>query len=52
VEVLSQGEIGLDLEIEETEKTFEGNALLRPRPCAVRPARSPSPTTRASWWIF
>ena len=49
-EVVSQKELGITIEPDETGTTFEANASSRPRPSARPAACPPSPTIPASAW--
>ena len=51
VEVLSQRDVGVDLEPEETGTTFEANARIKAKAVMEATGCPPSPMTPALWWM-
>ena len=49
VQVVSPADLGITVDVEETEETFAGNAMLKAK-AAPRRACPPSPTIPASVW--
>ena len=50
IEVCSQAEAGVDVEVEETGTTFEENSLLKAKAVMEASGMPPSPTTPACAW--